>query len=84
LRCIESYSFSDSSLKSMMIPRNIETLCSGCFSNCPSLSSISFESNSQLTRIESGAFSHSSLTSISIPQNVESVGSSCFSPCISL
>jgi hypothetical protein len=35
------------------IPQDIELLGSSCFSGCQSLSSISFESNSQLIRIES-------------------------------
>jgi hypothetical protein len=37
---------------------------------CGSLSAISFESNSRLTRIESSGFSSSSLESIEIPRNV--------------
>jgi hypothetical protein len=59
-------------------------LGSSCFSYCKSLSSISFESNSRLTRIESSAFSPSSLQSILIPSNVEILGSKCFSSCESL
>jgi hypothetical protein len=41
---IESSAFSGSSLQSIVIPRNVEILCSSCFSCCESLSSISFES----------------------------------------
>jgi hypothetical protein len=63
---------------------NIEILGSNCFSFCKSLSSITFESNSCLTRIESGGFSSSSLQSILIPRNVEIFGSNCFSFCESL
>jgi hypothetical protein len=44
------------SLKSISIPRRVQILCSECFSNCYSLSSISFEIDSELTRIESKAF----------------------------
>jgi hypothetical protein len=43
---IESDAFSFSSLQSIEIPRNVEILGSSCFSDCNSLSSISFESNS--------------------------------------
>jgi hypothetical protein len=53
-----------------MIPRNVEILGSGCFSNCELLSSITFESNSHLTRIESEAFDGSSLQSILIPSTI--------------
>jgi hypothetical protein len=66
------------------IPVDIEILGSNCFSNCKSLSSITFESNSHLKRIESASFSYSSLQSILIPRNVEILGSKCFSKCKSL
>jgi hypothetical protein len=59
--------------------RRREILCSNCFSYCKSLSSISFESNLQLTRIESSAFSSSSLQSIIIPSSVEILDSKCLS-----
>jgi hypothetical protein len=41
---------------SVIIPRDIEILGSGCLSSCYSLKSISFESNSRLTGIESQTF----------------------------
>jgi predicted metal-binding protein len=64
--------------------RDIEVLGSHCFASCKSLSSITFESNSRLTRIVSFAFSLSLLQSISIPSNVEILGSNCLSCCHSL
>jgi hypothetical protein len=78
LRRIESEAFSSSSLASIVIPRNVEILCSSCFSGCQSLSSITFESDSRLTRIESSAFSNSSLSSIVIPRKVEFIDGSSF------
>jgi predicted metal-binding protein len=66
------------------IGNNIEILESNCFSNCKSLSSITFESNAHLTRIESKVFSFSSLQSVLIPRNVEILGSNCLSNCKSL
>jgi hypothetical protein len=74
--------FSDSS--NIEITSDIEILGSSCFSRCESLSSISFESNSQLTRIESNAFLYSSLQSIMIPSTIQILGSGCFSCCESL
>jgi hypothetical protein len=54
---IESNVFSYcSSLKLITIPRHVQILCSSCFSHCELLSSISFETDSQLTGIEAGAF----------------------------
>jgi hypothetical protein len=73
-KLIRNFSLSSS----IEIGRNIEILGSKCFSCCESFSSITFESNSHLTRIESEAFSHSSLQSILIPRNVEILGSKCF------
>jgi hypothetical protein len=68
----------------MMIPSSVAVLGSSCFSECKSLSSISFESNSRLMRIEWDAFSCSSLQSIVIPSSVEIIGSSCFARCTPL
>jgi hypothetical protein len=66
------------------IMNTIKIMGSSCFAGCSSLSLISFESNSRLTRIDSSAFLSSSLQSIKIPRNVEMIGSSCFSCCKSL
>jgi hypothetical protein len=73
-----------SNLSNVTISASIKILGSGCLSFCYSLSSISFESNSQLTRIESEAFAASSLESIVIPKNVQILGSDCFSDCFSI
>jgi hypothetical protein len=55
----------------VIIPSDIEILCSSCFSSCELLSAISFESHSRLTRIELFPFSFSLLQSILIARNVE-------------
>jgi hypothetical protein len=81
---IESEAFSNSSLRSITIPRRVQMLCPECFSGCRSLSSISFENESELTRIESGEFSGSSLRSITIPRHVQILCSESFSNCGSL
>jgi hypothetical protein len=63
---------------SVIIPRDIEILCSGCFSWCQSLESVTFESNSRLARIEFRAFASSSLQSIVIPCGVQFIDGSAF------
>jgi hypothetical protein len=68
---IESYAFQGSSLKSLVIPRNVEILGSSCFFDCPSLSSISFESDSQLKRLDEGALQELSLQ-VAIPLPIPS------------
>jgi hypothetical protein len=40
---IEFQAFSESSVQAMIIPRNVEIHCSGCFSRCISLESVIFE-----------------------------------------
>jgi hypothetical protein len=56
LQRIEEYAFSSSGLKSIIIPSSVEHLCKSCFSCCNSLSSISFETGSNLQRIEESDF----------------------------
>jgi hypothetical protein len=77
--------FEKTPIISITIPRHVQILCSSCFSDCKSLSSISFETDCELTRIESNAFSScSSLKSITIPRHVQILCSLCFSHCDSL
>jgi hypothetical protein len=59
------------------IPRNVEILCSECFSSCKSLSSISFEFESRLTRIHWQACDVL-LTSIAIPPMISFIDSEAF------
>jgi hypothetical protein len=87
---IESGAFSNSSLRSILIPRNVEILGSKCFYGCTSLSSITFESNSQLTSnvglkvIPELAFWLSGLISIVIPATIRIVEKRAFFSCHSL
>jgi hypothetical protein len=67
-----------SSLKSITIPRHVQFLCSGCFSDCEPLSSISFTRDSELNSIESTAFYSSFLKSITIPCHFQLLCSKCF------
>jgi hypothetical protein len=55
---------------SVMIPRDIEIVGSSCFSSSESLESISFESNSRLTRIESNALRPENAMKIRAPSLV--------------
>jgi hypothetical protein len=56
----------------VVIGRDIEILCESSFSGHPSLSSLTFESNSRLRRIEKSAFSECrSLKVICLPASVE-------------
>jgi hypothetical protein len=55
-----------------------------CFSLCKSLSSITFESGSRLSRIDKKAFYETGLIEIILPASVRFLGFECFSYCKSL
>jgi hypothetical protein len=87
---IESEAFYQSSLQSILIPSHVEILGSKCFSNCKSLSSITFESNSRLTPslrfkvIPEDAFNFSDLISVVIPATSRIVEKRAFFCCFLL
>jgi hypothetical protein len=58
-------------LTTIELPASVEVVCKSCFSNCKSLSSVTFESNSKLQRIEEPAFERSRLRTIELPASVE-------------
>jgi hypothetical protein len=68
----------------MIIPASIELLGEECFANCQSLSSITFESGSRLSRIEKMVFFMAGLVEMIIPAMVEVLSEWCFAPCKSL
>jgi hypothetical protein len=53
---IDDWVFESPPISLIKIPRHVEILCSDCFSDCNSLSPISFETDSKLTRIESKVY----------------------------
>jgi hypothetical protein len=71
------------SINSVIIPSSVTHLYKSCFSNCKPLSSISFESESNLQRIEESAFAYSGLITTVIPASVTHLCKSCFSDCSS-
>lgn len=72
--------FAGSGLESIRLGRNIETLGSNCFEDCP-LKEIEFDPDIQLTTISSGCFSYCTLKTITIPKSVESIAYRAFSRC---
>jgi hypothetical protein len=69
-------------LKSICIPRSVETIERDCFFECSLLSTVTFESQSSLNRIGKSAFIRClSLDPICIPSSVEVIESHCFSGC---
>lgn len=71
--------FSGASLTSITIPNNVVTISYNAFQWCDSLSSVTFESNSQLQTIKSNAFGRcTGLTSITIPDTVTTIENYAF------
>jgi hypothetical protein len=67
------------------IPSSVEQIAQGCFYECNSISTVTFESGSQLSPIAECAFQYcSSLSSIFISSSVDSIDNGCFSFCGSL
>ena len=82
--------FYQSDLRSVVIPTNVTTVGYSAFKRCSSLTTVTFEKESQLKTIGGdyyygGAFSDcTALTSIEIPASVETIGNTAFSDCSSL
>lgn len=79
--------FYQSDLRSVVIPTNVTTVGYSAFKRCSSLTTVTFEKESQLKTIGGdyyyGAFSDcTALTSIEIPASVETIGNTAFSDCI--
>jgi hypothetical protein len=65
-------------------PSSIEMICGSCFHTCESLTSVTFDANSQLSRLEKKAFYRSGLQSIHLPGSLEVICEFCFASCESL
>jgi hypothetical protein len=62
-------------------PSSVTHLCEPSFSSCGSISSISFESGSNLHQIDKSAFSFSGLTTMVIPNGIYFIDGSAFGDC---
>jgi hypothetical protein len=61
----------------IILPASVEVLGEECLPECSSLSSVTFESGSRLSRIESGAFTGTGLIEIILPASIEVLGENC-------
>jgi hypothetical protein len=69
---------------SLLVDSSVEVICESCFCYRNSLTSVTFEANSRLSRLEKQAFSWSGLQSIHLPRSLEVICESSFSCCHSL
>lgn len=91
LTSIKEQAFASTNLKSISIPRWIETIENGAFRDCTKLENVLFESNSNLKTIgtttppgwpNKGVFdSCTALTSIEFPEGLELLGMDTFNNC---
>lgn len=73
-----------SELKSITIPASVSSINRYAFSSS-SLTSVSFESNSQLSELSAGVFLNcDDLVSVELPDSLEQIGTSAFNGCSSL
>lgn len=80
---IGRFAFSRSRISDVSIPKSIETIKQGTFSNCSYIKSLTIPVS--VISIESEAFANCSyLTSLTIPESVTSIGSSAFYGCTAL
>ena len=76
---IGDYAFYESGLENINIPAGVTTIGRSAFTNCKSLSSVTFAEGSRLSSIGDSAFYMTwSLTSIEIPDGVTGIGKSAF------
>ena len=76
--------FGASSLTSIIIPANVNTIGTGAFLETSSLTSVTFEENSQLASIGASAFQSTALISITIPAGVIIIKANAFNSALSL
>jgi hypothetical protein len=72
LSLIEKCVFIGTCLIEIILPSSVEVLGESCFYRCGSLSSVTFESGSRLSRIESRAFTGLCLVEMIVPSSVKS------------
>ena len=75
------YKAINTSVSSVQINESCKIIGDNAFNSCSSLTSITFEGNSQLITIGNRAFRFSGLKSIGIPEWVTTIGDSAFANC---
>ena len=82
---IDSCTFCDAEdLMSVRISSSVTTIKNGAFLGCHNLSSVTFDSGSNLATIGKGAFEGCSMTGITLPSTLTTIGDSAFDECYHL
>jgi hypothetical protein len=78
------HAFFQTDIRSITIPKEVETIPPRCFQNCRSLSIVLFEDDSKLKEIEYEAFQYTIINKITIPKEVETIRARAFMCCCQL
>lgn len=78
---INKNAFYGCAITTITIPKSVVTIKAWAFDDCNSLTSITFDENSNLKTIESGAFSGCHFTSFKVPNGVDTIGGQAFYCC---
>ena len=79
LQTIGEFSFAQSGLLEITIPKSVVTICEGAFSKCKNLKTVTFADGSQLKEIGKEAFSECvNVKTITLPNMLQTVKNSCF------
>lgn len=81
IREISSYSFQQTSIKSVAIPSESRRIKEGAFSNCQQLRQASIQKDSKLEIVGKSSFSASSIESIFVPTKETEICEGAFSGC---
>lgn len=82
MEIIQNEACSNSHILSVIIPRNIREIGEQAFFDCPLLTNVIFESNSNLQKLGAQVFVNAiSLTDITIPSDVEELRTGLFNGC---
>lgn len=84
IKIISSYSFSNSTIKSISIPKSVTQINEGAFYFCFQLQNVEIENDSNLQLIGKYAFAYSSIESLRITSKVTQIGENSFDYCENL
>ena len=81
---IRAGAFSESDIRSVLIPKTVKFLPERCFEMCKRLSCVSFEEESLVSAFGDMCFKGCAMREFCVPDSVHLIGSKCFDGCCNL